>query len=126
VLRRIFGPKRGKINRGVEKNCIMRWLMNCTPHQIYMGDQIKKNKKPEGKRPAGRSRHKWEDNMKTDLQEVERGGMDWIDVAQNRVRWWALVKIVMNLQVLSNVGNFFTSEELMSFSIMTLFHAASE
>jgi len=40
--------------------------------------------KPEGKRPLGRPRHRWEDNIKMDLQEVRLGGMDWIDLAQNR------------------------------------------
>jgi len=42
--------------------------------------------KPEGKRPLGRPRHRWEDNIKMDLQEVDREGMDWIDVAQDGVR----------------------------------------
>ena len=78
------------------------------------GDQIEKNKmggacsarggeerrielQPEGKRPLGRSTGRWEDNIKMDLQEVECWGMDWIDLAQNRVRWRALVNAVMNL-----------------------------
>ena len=47
--------------------------------------------KPEGKRPLGRASRKWEDNIKMDLQEVGCGGMDWIEVAQDRNRWWALV-----------------------------------
>ena len=56
--------------------------------------------KPEGKRSFGRLRHRWEDNTKMDLQEVGCGGMDWIELAQDRVRWWrALVNAVMNLQV---------------------------
>jgi hypothetical protein len=54
--------------------------------------------RPEGRRPLGRPRHKWEDNMKMDLQEVG-WGMDWIELAQDRDRWRALVKAVMNLQV---------------------------
>jgi hypothetical protein len=62
--------------------------------------QIKKNEKPEGKKSLGRSRHKWEDNIKIELQDVEWEGMDWIDLAQNRDRWQALVKTVLNLQVL--------------------------
>ena len=53
--------------------------------------------KPEGKRPLIRPRHIWEDNCKRDLQEVWWGGMDWIDLAEDRDRWWALVKVVMNL-----------------------------
>jgi hypothetical protein len=55
--------------------------------------------KPEGKRPLGRPRHRWEDNIMMDLQEVGWGGMDWIYLAQNRCRWWALVNVVMNLRV---------------------------
>jgi len=55
--------------------------------------------KPEGKRPLGRPRLRWEDNVKMDLQEVGYGGMDWIELAQDRDRWCALVKAVMNLQV---------------------------
>jgi len=56
--------------------------------------------KPEGKRPLGRAWRKWEDNIKMDLQEVGCRGMDWIDLAQDRDRWRALVNAVMNLRVL--------------------------
>jgi hypothetical protein len=55
--------------------------------------------KPEGKRPFGRPRCRWDDNIKMDLQEVECEGMDWIEVAQDRGRWGALVNAVMNLRV---------------------------
>jgi len=55
--------------------------------------------KPEGKRRLGRLRRRWEDNMKLDLQEVECGGMDWIELARNRGSWRALVNAVMNLRV---------------------------
>ena len=55
--------------------------------------------KPEVKRTLGRHRRRWEDNIKMDLQEVESGGMDWINLAQDRYRWRALVNAVMNLQV---------------------------
>ena len=53
--------------------------------------------KPEGKRPLGRPRCIWEDNIKMDVQEVGCGGMDWIDLAQDRGKWRALVSAVMNL-----------------------------
>jgi hypothetical protein len=55
-------------------------------------------RKPEGKRPNGRPRHRWEDNIKMDLQEVGCGGTDWIELAQDRDRW-ALVNSVMNFRV---------------------------
>jgi hypothetical protein len=55
--------------------------------------------KPEGRRPHGRPRHRWEDNIKMDLREVGCGGTDWIDLAQDRDRWRALVYTVMNLRV---------------------------
>jgi len=55
--------------------------------------------KPERKRPLGRSRRRWEDNINTDLQEVGCGGMDWIELAQDRDRWRALVNAVMKLRV---------------------------
>ena len=55
--------------------------------------------KPVGKRPLGRPRHRWEDNIKMELQEVGCGGMDWNELAQDRDRWLALVNAVMNLQV---------------------------
>jgi len=55
--------------------------------------------KPEGKRPLGRPRRRWDDNVKMDLQEVGCEGMDWIELAQDRDRWLALVTVVMNLRV---------------------------
>jgi hypothetical protein len=55
--------------------------------------------KCEGKRPLGRPRCGWEDNIKMDLQEVGCGGMDWIELAQDGDRWRALVNAVMNLRV---------------------------
>ena len=55
--------------------------------------------KPEGKRPLVRPRHRWEDNIKIDLREVRCGGMDWIELAQNRDRCRALVNAVMSFHV---------------------------
>jgi hypothetical protein len=55
--------------------------------------------KPEGRRPLGRPRRRWEDNIKMDLREVGWGGMDWINLAQDRDRWRAVVYTVMNLRV---------------------------
>ena len=55
--------------------------------------------KSEGKRPLGRPRRRWEDDIMMDLREVRCGGMDWIDLAQDRDRWRAFVNAVMNLRV---------------------------
>ena len=60
-------------------------------HSVLVG-------KPEGKRPLGRPRRRWEDNIKMDLREVGGGG-DWMELAQDRDRWWAHVNTVMNLWV---------------------------
>ena len=61
-------------------------------HRVLVG-------KPEGKRPMGRPRRRWEDNIKMDLQEVGRACRDCMELAQDRDRWWALVSTVMNLWV---------------------------
>jgi hypothetical protein len=55
--------------------------------------------KPEGKRPLGRPRRRWENNIKMDLQEVGCGGVEWIGLAQEMYRWRAVVNAVMNLRV---------------------------
>jgi hypothetical protein len=62
--------------------------------------------KPEGKRPLGRRRHMWMDNIKIDLSVMGWDGMDWGDVAQDRDQWRALVNTVMNLRVPFDAGKF--------------------
>ena len=71
-------------------------------HKVSVG-------KPEGKRPLRRPRRIWEDNTKMDLQEVCRGCGDWVEFAQDRDRWRALVSTVMNFRVPINAGNFLIS-----------------
>ena len=61
-------------------------------HKVLVG-------KPEGKRPVGTPRRRWEDNIKTDLQEVGRGCGDWMELAQDRDGWRAFVSTVMNFRV---------------------------
>ena len=65
--------------------------------------------KPEGKKSLGSPRRRWEDSIRMALQEVGCGGMDWIDLAEDRDRWRALVSVVMNLRVPLNEGNFLTN-----------------
>jgi hypothetical protein len=55
--------------------------------------------KPEGRRPLGRLRHRWEDNIKMGITEIGFGGMNWIHLPQDRDQWWASVNVVMNLWV---------------------------
>jgi hypothetical protein len=57
--------------------------------------------KPEGKRPLGRRRRRWEDGIRMDLREIGLRSVDWMQLAQNRDRWWALVNSVMNFRVLA-------------------------
>jgi len=113
VLRRVFGPKREEVT--VE----WRKLHNEELTQYCSGDKIDKNEmggscnmhgerrgayrelvlRPEGKRPLGRPRCRWEDNIKMDIQEVGCGSIDWIKLAQDRDRWKALVNAAMNFRV---------------------------
>jgi hypothetical protein len=99
------------------ENYILRNLLIFSPHQIfgwsseewdgwvyntYGGEErcIQGfGEETEGKRPLERLRCRWEDNIKVDLQEVEFGAVDWIELAQDRDRWWARVHVVLNLQV---------------------------
>jgi hypothetical protein len=119
ALRRIFGPQRDEVTGDwrrlhneelndlysspniirVIKSRRMRWVGHVArmgegrgAYRILVG-------RPEGRRPLRRSRPRWEDNIKMDLQDVGFGGMNWIDMTQNRDRWQALVNAVMNLQV---------------------------
>jgi hypothetical protein len=118
MLREIFGTKRDKVtaecrklnNDGFRDFCSspniiriitskrMRWVehsANGEKRNVYMllvG-------KPEGKRPLGRPRRRWIDNIKIDLLEIGLGGVEWIGLAQDRYRWRAVVNAVMNLRV---------------------------
>jgi hypothetical protein len=121
VLTRIFGPKRDEVTGEWRKlhneelhilysspNIIrqiksrrMRWAGHVARmeeernvYRVLMG-------KPEGKRPLGRPRRRWEDGIRMDLRDTGWGSVDWIQLAQDRDRWWALVNTVMNLRVLS-------------------------
>jgi len=75
-----------------------------------------------GKSSLARPRRKWKDNIKTHFQEVGWEGMGWIDLTQDRSRWWALMKAVMDLRVPYNAGSVLTSRITVSFSERTLFH----
>jgi len=119
VLRRIFGPRRDEVTGEwrrlhneelndmycspnivrVIKSRRMRWA----GHVARMGEERGVYRalvgKPEGRRPLGRLRRKWVDNIKMDLEEVGCGYMDWIVLAQDRDRWRTLMSVVMNLRV---------------------------
>jgi hypothetical protein len=119
VLRRIFGPKRDGVTGGWRKlhneeihnlyssPSIIRIIklrrMRWAGHVARMGE--KKNVyrllvgKPEGKRPLGRPRRRWMDNIKMNPLEMGMNVVDWIGLAQDRYRWRALVNSVMNLRV---------------------------
>jgi len=119
VLRGIFGPKRDGVTREgkklhneelndlywslnivrVIKSRRMRWAGHVARMGEGRGVYSVLVGKAGGKRPLGRPRRRWEDNIKMDLEEVGCGGMDWIELAQDRDRWWALVNAVMNLRV---------------------------
>ena len=119
VLRRIFGPKRDTVTGEWRKQHyeelndlysspnIVRVTksrrMGWAGHVACMGERRGVYSvlvgKPEGKGTIGRPRRRWEDNIKMDHQEVGCGGMDWIELAQDKERWRALVTAVMNLRV---------------------------
>jgi hypothetical protein len=119
VLRRIFGPKRDEVTGEwrklhneelhdlysspsiirIIKTRRIRWV----GHVVRMGEKRNMYRllvgKPEGRRPQGRPRYRWLDNIRMDLVEVGWGDVDWIGLAQDRDRWGALVNSVLNLWV---------------------------
>jgi hypothetical protein len=119
MLRRIFGPRTDEVTGEWRKlhneelhdlyssPCIIRIMksrmMRCVEHVARM--EVKRNAyrlllgKPEGKRPLGRRRRRWLDNIRMDLVEVGWGDVDWIGLAQDRDRWRALVNSVLTLRV---------------------------
>ena len=118
LLRRIFGPKREKVTREWRKlhneelndlystpntvrviNSRVRWAGHIAGMGKGRGVYRVLVGKPWRKRPLGGPRRRWEDNIKMDLQKVGSGGMNWIDLAEDRDRWRALVTAVMNLRV---------------------------
>jgi hypothetical protein len=119
MLRRIFGPKRDEVTGEWRKlhneelrdlyssPSIIRIIklrrMKGAGHVARMGEKRNAYRllvgKPEGKRPLGRPRRRWVDNIRVDLGEVGWGDVDWIGLAEDRNRWRALVNSVLNLQV---------------------------
>ena len=119
VLRRIFGPKRDGVTgewrklhneelndlysspntARVIKSRRMRWAGHVA--RMEEGRVVTKVLvgKPEGKRPLGRPRRRWEDNIKMNLQDLGRGCGDWMELVKDRDRWRALVSTVMNFGV---------------------------
>jgi hypothetical protein len=77
--------------------------------------------KPMGKRPLGRLRHRWMDNIRIDLLEIGLNVVDWIGLAQDRYRWRALVNSVMNLQVPQNAGNYQMAAQLVASRVVISF-----
>jgi hypothetical protein len=115
VLRRIFGPKRKEGGHGklhddelhgpspnifmVIKSRRMRW----GGHVAHIGEGRGVYRvsvgRPKWKRPLGRPRRRWQDNIKVDLREIGIDGANWIRLAQDRVYWWAFVTTVMKLRI---------------------------
>jgi hypothetical protein len=119
VLRRIFGPKRDEVTGEWRKlhneelrdlysspsiiRIIKSRRMRWAGHVARMGEKRNAYRlflgKPEGKRPLGRPRRRWVDNIRMDLGEMGWGDVDWIGLAQDRNRWRALINSVLNLRV---------------------------
>jgi glucose dehydrogenase len=127
VLRRIFGPNRDRViedwrklvhNEELRnlysspsiirmiKSRTMRWAEHVTRKGEKMNTRRILVGKSEGKRPLGRQRRRWMDNIKMVLRGIDWGGMNWIDLAQDRNQWRALVDTVMNFRVPLNFGKF--------------------
>jgi hypothetical protein len=79
----------------------------------------------EGQRPLGRPRHRWDDNIKTDIREIRWGVLDWIYLVQDRDQWRAPVNTVMNLWAPKNVGKFLSNRVTGGFPRSTQFHGVS-
>jgi hypothetical protein len=83
----------------VIKSRIMRWAGHVTGIREMRNAYRILVRKPEGKRPLGRPRYRWEDNILMVLRETRWEGVDWMDLPQDRDQWWDLVNTVMNLWV---------------------------
>jgi hypothetical protein len=81
--------------------------------------------KQEGKRPLGRTRRRWMDNIKIDLREIAWGGLDWIGLAQDRDKWRALVNAVMNFRGPRNAGKVWSGYTTGGFSSSAHIHRVS-
>jgi hypothetical protein len=95
------------------EDCIMRSFTRRVRHIACMGEMRNAYNilvgKPEGKRPLGRPRHRWEGNVRMDLREIQWEGVDEMHLAQDSNQWQALVNMIMNLQVPLKVLNFLMS-----------------
>jgi hypothetical protein len=146
VLRIIFGPKRDEVTEGWRK------LHNEELHNMYSSPSIIRmiksrrmkwsghvarigrrrihigcwgGGKPKGKKPLGKSKRRWEDNVKIDFREIGLSAMNWIDLTQDRDQWSALVNTIMNLPVPQNFRKFFSSCATGGFSRRAHLHGVS-